>query len=115
MPWTSSTRALLKRSEIGSLNHKRTARGGVAIATVLVVPGDDATVAGLRALADGFQGEVGISAWNGFAVARFCAENGARLRHDLVSVLVRAKDGDVLSAQEAIIFANLLLFAGPGE
>jgi len=32
--------------------------------------------------------------------------------NDLVSVLVRAKDGDVLTAQEAIIFANLLLFAG---
>jgi cytochrome P450 len=32
--------------------------------------------------------------------------------NDLVSVLVRAKDGDVLSVQEAIIFANLLLFAG---
>src|SRR6202047_851950 len=32
--------------------------------------------------------------------------------HDLISVLVRAKEGDVLTAQEAIIFANLLLFAG---
>jgi cytochrome P450 len=32
--------------------------------------------------------------------------------NDLVSVLVRAKEGDVLTAQEAIIFANLLLFAG---
>ena len=32
--------------------------------------------------------------------------------NDLISVLVRAKEGDVLTAQEAIIFANLLLFAG---
>ncbi len=32
--------------------------------------------------------------------------------NDLVSVLVRAKDGEVLTTQEAIIFANLLLFAG---
>jgi cytochrome P450 len=32
--------------------------------------------------------------------------------NDLISVLVRAKEGDVMTAQEAIIFANLLLFAG---
>jgi cytochrome P450 len=32
--------------------------------------------------------------------------------NDLISVLVRAKEGDVLTTQEAIIFANLLLFAG---
>ena len=69
------------------------ARGGVAIATVLIVPGDDAIVAKLRALAGGFCGEVGISAWNGFAVARFCAENGARLRHDLVAVLTALRGG----------------------
>jgi urease accessory protein len=69
------------------------AGGGVAIATVLVVPGDEATVAALRALGGGFQGEVGISAWNGFAVARFCAENGARLRQDLVIVLAALRAG----------------------
>ena len=71
------------------------AGGGVAIATVLVVPADDAMVARLRALAEGFQGEVGISAWNGFAVARFCAENGARLRHDLVIVLAALRAGSL--------------------
>jgi len=69
------------------------ARDSVAIATVLIVPGDDAIAAKLRALEDGFCGEVGISAWNGFAVARFCAENGARLRHDLVAMLKALRGG----------------------
>ena len=41
-------------------------------------------------------------------IARKTSDSG----NDLVSVLVRAKEGDVLTAQEAIIFANLLLFAG---
>jgi len=37
-----------------------------------------------------FGGEVGISAWNGFAMARFCAQDAARLRADMMSVLGRA-------------------------
>ncbi len=41
-------------------------------------------------------------------IARKTSDSG----NDLVSVLVRAKEGEVLTAQEAIIFANLLLFAG---
>lgn len=63
------------------------AGGGIAIATVLVMPGDEATVAPLRAVVDDFHGEVGMSAWNGFAVVRLCAHDGARLRHDLLTVL----------------------------
>ncbi len=63
------------------------AAGGAAIATVLLVPGDDAMVASVQALRDGFIGEVGISAWNGLAVARLCAKDSASLRHDFVSVL----------------------------
>jgi cytochrome P450 len=35
-----------------------------------------------------------------------------RASNDLISVLVRAREGDVLTAEETIIFANLLLFAG---
>jgi urease accessory protein len=31
--------------------------------------------------------EVGISSWNGIAVARLCAKDGAALRHDLVAAL----------------------------
>jgi len=41
-------------------------------------------------------------------IARKTSDSG----NDLISVLVRAKEGEVLTAQEAIIFANLLLFAG---
>jgi urease accessory protein len=62
------------------------AKGAVAIATVLLVPGDDAMVAAVRAGADRFRGEVGASSWNGIAVVRLCAADGAALRHDLMQV-----------------------------
>jgi urease accessory protein len=66
------------------------ANGGVAIATALVAPGDEGLVARIRELSDGFGGEVGLSAWNGFAMARFCAQDAARLRADMMAVLGRA-------------------------
>ncbi|MGA8899661.1 urease accessory protein UreD [Bradyrhizobium sp.] len=66
------------------------AKGGVAIATALIVPGDEALVERIREASDAFGGEVGISAWNGFAMARFCAQDAARLRADMVAVLGRA-------------------------
>ncbi|HXI08628.1 MAG: urease accessory protein UreD [Bradyrhizobium sp.] len=66
------------------------AKGGVAIATALIVPGDGAVVERIREAAEGFGGEVGISAWNGFAMARFCAQDAARLRADMITVLGRA-------------------------
>jgi urease accessory protein len=61
------------------------AAGGVALATVLLAPADEAAVAAVRAL--DFLGEAGISAWNGIAVARLVARDGAALRHDLIAVL----------------------------
>jgi urease accessory protein len=61
--------------------------GGIAIATMLMAPADDGKLATVRALAGQFAGEVGISAWNGIAVARLGATDGARLRHDLIAVL----------------------------
>ncbi|HEX4411871.1 MAG TPA: urease accessory protein UreD [Xanthobacteraceae bacterium] len=61
--------------------------GGVAIASVIKTPGTDDDVAGVRALTESFVGEVGISAWNGIAVARFVARDGATLRRDLMNVL----------------------------
>ncbi len=61
--------------------------GGIAIATVLIAPGGDGTLAALRALDEDFIGEVGCSAWNGIALARLCAKDGAALRHDLIVVL----------------------------
>src|SRR6185312_5168669 len=66
------------------------AKGGVAIGTALIVPGDETVVERIREAADTFGGEVGISAWNGFAMARFCAQDAARLRADMMTVLGRA-------------------------
>src|SRR4051812_12928674 len=63
------------------------AKGGVAIGTALIVPGDEALVERIREAANSFGGEVGISAWNGFAMARFCAQDAAKLRADMVAVL----------------------------
>jgi len=65
------------------------AAGGIAIATVLIAPGDEATLAAVRALEAA--GEVGISCWNGIAVARLCATDGAALRHDLIALLEALK------------------------
>jgi urease accessory protein len=69
------------------LSEAAVARGNVAAATVLMVPGNDAAIAAARALGEQFRGEVGASAWNGLAVIRFCAGDGAALRHDLTIVL----------------------------
>ena len=63
------------------------AKGGVAIGTALIVPGDEALVERIREISQTFSGEVGISAWNGFAMARFCAQDAARLRTDMMAVL----------------------------
>ena len=71
----------------GRLAKSAIAKGGVAIGTALIVPGDEALVERIRTLSDRFGGEVGISAWNGFAMARFCAQDAARLRADMAAVL----------------------------
>jgi urease accessory protein len=65
------------------------ARGGAAIGTALIVPGNEALIERLREASESFAGEVGISAWNGFAMARFCAQDAARLRSDMMTVLAR--------------------------
>ena len=67
------------------------AKGGTAVATVLVVPGDEATAESVRALAHKLRGEVGASAWNGLAVVRLCAADGQTLRHDLMAVLTAVR------------------------
>jgi urease accessory protein len=59
--------------------------GGAALATILLAPGDEERVAALRAC--DFSGEAGVSAWNGIALARFCARDGATLRRDLITAL----------------------------
>ena len=60
---------------------------GAAIATVLKLPGNDEAVAAVLAMQQSFAGEVGVSAWNGLALARLVAPNAAALRDDLLSVL----------------------------
>ncbi|PAY09780.1 urease accessory protein ureD [Bradyrhizobium sp. UFLA03-84] len=77
--------------EIGEkLARRAIAGGGCAIGTALIVPGDEALVERIREASDSLGGEVGISAWNGFAMARFCAQDAARLRADMMAVLGRA-------------------------
>lgn len=73
----------------GQLSRRATANGGIAMATVLIVPGGNDALEHVRALGDTFTdgGEVGISAWNGIAVARLVAKDGAALRHGLIAVL----------------------------
>jgi len=68
------------------LRQPAVAAGGAAVATLLVVPADEPRIAALQGLTH-WQGEAGLSAWNGLAVARFVAKDGASLRHDLISLL----------------------------
>jgi len=63
------------------------AKGGVAMANVLVVPGDETLVATVRAASRQCRGEIGVSAWNGLAMVRLVAADGAALRHDLALIL----------------------------
>lgn len=67
-------------------------KGATAIGTALIVPGDAALVERIRELSTSFRGEVGLSAWNGFAMARFCAQDATCLRADMMAVLGRASD-----------------------
>ena len=66
------------------------AKGGCAVGTALIAPADQAVVDRICELSGSFGGEVGLSAWNGFAMARFCAQDAARLRADMMAVLGRA-------------------------
>jgi urease accessory protein len=73
-----------------TLRRRAVANAGAAIGTALIVPGNEATVTRLRAASGEFGGEVGISSWNGFAMARFCAQDAAKLRADMIAVLGHA-------------------------
>jgi urease accessory protein len=74
------------------LAHAAIGKGAAAIGTALIVPGDAALVERIREAAPCFGGEVGLSAWNGFAMARFCAQDAVRLRADMMAVLGHASD-----------------------
>ena len=69
------------------LTRRAVAGGAVAIASVLKVPGDEAAVAAVRTKEKDFSGEVGVSTWNGLALARLVAPDGAVLHRDLIAVL----------------------------
>lgn len=71
----------------GKFANRAVMKGGAAIGTALIVPGDDAIVERIREKSDRFGGEVAVSAWNGFAIARFCAQDAAALRADMMTVL----------------------------
>jgi urease accessory protein len=68
-------------------------KGDVAVASIIKYPGGDDDVAAIRSVRDNFSGEVGASAWNGLAIARFVAPDGAALRRDLVAVLTALRAG----------------------
>ena len=75
----------------GQLAAPAVGNGAAAIATVLIVPPGEAMVEAMRQ--SDFAGEVGISAWNGIALARLCARDGAALRHDLIQLFARIDRG----------------------
>jgi urease accessory protein len=83
----------LDGSVAAKLAQSAVAKGGVAVANVLLVPGDDAMVAAVRNASPQWRGEVGASAWNGIAVVRLVAADGAALRHDLAQVLAIIRGG----------------------
>jgi urease accessory protein len=68
-----------------SLGRAAVAAGHCAVATILAVPADADALDRARGLS--FRGQLGISAWNGFMLARLVAPNGAALRGDLQTLL----------------------------
>ncbi len=62
-------------------------RGAVALATIVLAPGDESLCERVRHSIGGCGSEAAISAWNGIAVARLCANDAALLRRDLILVL----------------------------
>ena len=82
--------ALRLDGDIGAkLAQRAIAGGGTAIATVLIAPGTEQTVERIRAVTSSFRAEVGVSAWNGIALARFCAKDAAALRGDVMTLLAQ--------------------------
>jgi urease accessory protein len=77
----------LDREIASTLASAASAGGAIALAAVLMVPGNDEIVAAIREREPAFRGEVGVSSWNGLASARLVARDGAALRHDLALVI----------------------------
>jgi urease accessory protein len=70
-----------------NLARRAVASGGCAVASILKFPAAETDVAAVRERQNGFAGEVGISAFNGMALARFVAADGAALRRDVIGAL----------------------------
>jgi urease accessory protein len=85
--------ARLDGNVAAKLARSAVAWGGVAMASVVLVPGDEAIVAAVRAASWQCRGEVGASAWNGLVVVRLVAADGAALRHDLASIFTSIRGG----------------------
>jgi urease accessory protein len=75
-----------------NLAQRAAAGGGCAVASVLKFPASDADIAAVRQKESTFAGEVGISSFNGLALARLVAPEGAALRRDLIGVLTALGD-----------------------
>jgi urease accessory protein UreH len=90
--------ALLDGAIAETLDARAVTAGGIAIASVLIAPATEAAIAAVRAL--DCAGEVGISAWNGLALARLVARDGrtvAELMEAGAHVLTRAQVMDGIS------------------
>jgi len=70
-----------------TLARSAVAKACAAIGTALIVPGDEALAERIRAAPKSFSGEVGVSAWNGFAMVRVCAQNATQARADMMMAL----------------------------
>jgi urease accessory protein len=81
----------LKDDIAAALSQPAIASSGCAIGTLLIAPGDEAMITRIRDAIPQFACEVGLSAWNGFALVRFCAQDTAMLRADVVKVLAQAQ------------------------
>ena len=80
--------ALRLQGEIAvRLEEGAVANGGRALATVLILPGDETMAAAVRALTPRLRCEAAASAWNGKLAERLCAADGAALRDDLRMIL----------------------------
>ncbi len=75
------------------LAQRAVANSSVAMACIIKFPGNETDAVAVRERQSDFAGEVGISAWNGLAVARLVAPDGATLRRDLVAALSALRAG----------------------
>lgn len=63
------------------------ARGGLSVASLLVTPPGDALIENWRAMAAHGDVEMAASTWNGIALMRFCSNNSAALRNQVMAAL----------------------------